>query len=628
MRRRDIPKVLFAAAASGSSPPSERYPSPPTAQTEAEARASLAPSRTEYQEGDVRRYGARTTASDNSDAFNRALLVSAHGGNAAFIPPGTWTITKPLYATLNSSMCGIGNASIIAAQDCDGMVFGNGGNYAVTGVSRFFRDFQLIGVRAPDSTHKGIVINFSASSTARVNAAQFENLFISNFGTGAYIRGLWFSNFVGCLFYNCYYGAYFIGQNCVNSIVNCTFNRGDIRSNGDSWGISFQTIDKESTQSTRIISSLVYSYDININALLAFELQIEHCDLSAAQSIGVKIIGTIGGCWLRDCWIETNKAAVTIGVQVLNIQPTIHTSVHITGNHINCDVPYPGSQGVVVGNSNAGIVVNENALIGFDLGITLGASAHLVCKFNRVSCVTSVYSATSHALLLNSLATDNEIGPNEVIAGETQVAKMQSGDARISVSDAASFPVGTPIQFDSSANGFTGGVTYLVTSSTPNGITVGAVESGPPIAPTGAASMAVFAAPLPLIYTAHTPRGLSFYGRGSFVMSFSGFAKDLSGAVDWISNGKFIALVAAGATTLVGPSNGHEMVAGGIPRFLWPAAVQQFAANLQDSGAAVQGVAQLSPSGVLTFFKSPNLDGFSASGIKGISNMALTYLYL
>ena len=57
---------------------------------------------------------------------------------------------------MNGSMCGVGNGSIIAAQDCDGIIFGNGGNYALTGLSRFFRDFQIVGGIAADSTHKGI----------------------------------------------------------------------------------------------------------------------------------------------------------------------------------------------------------------------------------------------------------------------------------------------------------------------------------------------------------------------------------------------------------------------------------------------------------------------------------------
>ena len=437
MRRRDVPTVLFATAASGtmaiSQTAAQTCAAPCSAQTVAEASAKVSPSKIEYPEGDLRRYGASISALDNCKAFNSALLVSAHGGNPAFIPGGTWRIATPIQATMNGSMCGVGNGSIIAPQNCDGIKFGNSGNYAVTGLSRFFRDFQIVGSNAVDSIHKGIIVDFAGPSTERVNAVQFENLFIANFGTGAYLRGLWFSNFDACHFYNCYHGIYFIGQNCANSIINCTLNRGDIRGSGGAWGVSFQTIDKETTQSTRIISGHIFFYDILINATLAFELQIEHVDLSAAQSIGVQIIATIGGCWLRDCWIETDNSSATTGVKVASIQPSIYTSVHIISNHITCDIPFAGSRGISIGHNNAGIIVNENAIINFDQAITLGASANLVCKFNRINCVTPVYSASSHAIYLDSLATNNEIGPNEIIAGAAQQAMMSVDAPNISV---------------------------------------------------------------------------------------------------------------------------------------------------------------------------------------------------
>ena len=441
MRRRDISAVLFASATNAAARPIARsYSVPSGVQTAAESKAGVIPSKTEYEEGDLRRYGASTTAADNSEAINRALLVSAHGGNPAFIPGGTWKIASPIQATMNGSMCGVGNGSIVAPQACDGIIFGSSGDYAKTGLSRFFRDFQIVGSNAADSTHKGIVVDFAGPSIARVNAVQFENLFIANFGTGAYLRGLWFSNFVGCHFYNCYHGIYFIGQNIANSIINCSLNRAGIRGSGGAWGVSFQTIDKESTQSTRIISAHIYCYDILINVALAFELQIEHCDLSAAQSIGVQIITTIGGCWLRDCWIETDNSSATTGVKVVGILPSSFTSVHIIGNHINCDLPCAGSCGISIGHGNAGIIVNENAIIGFDQAVTLGASANLVCKFNRIKCVTAAYNASSHAVFLDSLSTDNEIGPNQIIAGDPQRHTCPRATRDFAVSNSALFP--------------------------------------------------------------------------------------------------------------------------------------------------------------------------------------------
>jgi hypothetical protein len=629
MRRRDISTLLFgtaaAAAPSSARPAAQTYAAPCCAQTAAEASAKVVPKSMEYQEGDIRRYGASVAEPDNSDAINAALLVSAHHGNPAFIPGGVWKIASTLRATQSCSMCGVGNASIIAPQECDGITFETSGNYAVIGLSRFFRDFQLVGSNAADSTHRGLVVNFVAASTDRVNAVQFENLFIANFGTGAHLRGLWFSNFVGCHFYNCYYGIYFIGQNCVNTILNCSFDRATIRGLGGAWGISFQTIDGETTQSTNVIAGSIYFYDICIHVALAFDLKMEHCDLSAAQSIGAYIISTIGGCWLRDCWIETDNASATIGIKVADIQPSTYTSVHITGNHINCDIPHAGSQGILVGNNNAGIVINDNAVMGFDQAITLGASAYAVCKFNRIKCVTPAYSRASHALHLNSLATDDEIGPNEIIGGEKQATRMSTGDPRISVSAAASFPVGTPVQFDADVNGFAHGVTYFVLSSESNIITVGPTAKGPAISATGTSALNLCAAPLPLTFTGSTPRGLSFFGRGSFVMSLLGFTAAVSGIVEWVTSGKVVVLSAR--APLTGISNTAAMSASGIPAFLWPATTQQLLANVQDEGAFTCGIARLSSSGELTFFKTPNLDVFTASKSKGLNALPLTYIY-
>ena len=299
--------------------------------------------------------------------------------------------------------------------------------------------------------------------------------------------------------------------------------------------------------------------------------------------------------------------------------------MHIVGNHITCDLPYAGSRGISIGHGNAGIIVNENAIIGFDQAITLGASASLVCKFNRIKCVTAAYGASSHAVLLDSLATDNEIGPNEIIAGTMQAARVSGGDAHISVSDSAPLPVGTPVQFDADINGFARGVTYFILSSGSSTITVGPTVKGPVISATGTGAVNVFAAPLPLAFTASTPRGLSFHGRGSFVMSLRGFATALSGIVEWVTSGKVVVLCAR--APLTGISNTAAMSGSGIPAFLWPATAQQFLANVQDQGAFTYGIACLSSSGELTFYKTPNLDEFAASKSKGLNVLPLSYIY-
>ncbi len=633
MRRRELSSALLVATAGAV------LPSTPVAgqaassagddpRTPAEVRAGVRPAASQYAESDIRRYGAVAAAVDNSAAINMALLVSSLGGHAAFVPPGVWPIAQTLHVAGVASMFGVGNASVIAAHGCDGLTFANGGNYALTGTARFMRDFRIIGSDAHDSTYHGIRVDSSVASGEWITGVDFNNLYVANFGTAVYLRGLYDSHFENCFFYNNYRGFYFYGQTITTSITNCTIQRGTITGNGGSWGVSFQTVDGETTQNTHISGSNIYGYDINVNVALAFELQIEHCDISDAQSIGIRIVSTIGGLWVRDCWIETSKSAVTTGVLVSDITPTAHAKINITGNYLNCDFPHPGSQGIEIGNSNAGIVVNENQIFGFDRGVTLGASANLICKFNTIDINSTAFSASSYAIVLNSLSTDNDIGPNYIVPGAKHAA-VADGTFKIRVDSAgASLPVGTPLQFDTSARGFFAGVTYFVASSVADAITVAAVAGGAPIAASGSGAIGhVFAAPLPLSFTSGTPAGLSFHGRGSFIMTLSGCAAPVAGVVKWAVSGKLVALSAAPETDLIGTSATKDMAAGGLPGFLFPPTTQLFSAVVIDSGEPAWGVGRLTNTGALTFYATLARGPFSASGRKGLDGMTMTYCY-
>ena len=630
MRRRDLPSALLSTAAGGTVIGRAAQNAGPalSGPTRAELSAEVTPAHAEYIEGDIRRYGATIASFDNSQAINHALKVSAHGGNAGFIPGGTWKIASSLRAVGVSSLRGEGNCSIIAPQDCDALIFESSGDYSITGTARFFRDFQIVGGNTSSSSRRAIVVDFSVASRSRVTGVQFQNLYIANFGTGAYLRGLWNSSFDNCFFYNNYYGLYFYGQTIRTTVTNCTIERGSITGSGGSWGISFQTVDGESTESTQIVSTYCFLYDININVLLAFELQMVHCDLSAAQLIGVHITSTNGGCWIRDCWIETDAPVPTTGIEVADIKPTTTTSIHIIGNHINCDVAHAGSQGIKIGRTNAGTVIQDNAVVGFDQGITLGASNNLICKFNRIGCATAAYSGSSYAIKLDSLAANNEIGPNYILPGLAARA-VATGGTEIQVGAAGGFPRGSPVQFDTSAHGFASGVTYFVVDSSDTSITLTSVAGGAPISASGSGAIGnVFAAPLPLVLTAGTPPGLAFYGRGKFIMTLSsGFseARLPGGIAEWVANGGCVSIMVHGRG-LSGISNSLGMQASGIPVFLRPATEQQLLASVTDDGVSIYGLAVLSPAGALSFYKTPALGVFSANGVKGVNAMPLTYI--
>jgi hypothetical protein len=413
MRRRDMPILLLSAAATqapGTSAAEAQDGRLPFHQrTIAETVAGVIPTDLGYNEGDFRRYGASTASEDNSAAINAALLVAAHAGNAVFIPPGTWKIGKPLRCGLSCSMFGTGQHSVISPQSCDGLIFE--AQTAYSG-SRFFRDFHILGTDTRG--HTAILINLSAESRERITAVQFSNLTIQNFALAVFTRGLWNSSFRDCFLYNNFCGYHFHGQNVLNSIVGGFIQKASTTGTGTSYGILVDSVDGESCQSLHMNAMGVYAYDVNICLSLALYTSIENCDISVATSIGVQLITVFGGTTIRDCWIQTNSASATTGIQIADRQVPACDKILIEGCALVCNLPHPRSIGIYVGGNQLAVTTNDNtigtATNAFATGISnVGAHNH-VAKFNTIY-------ATSNAVLVTSSASDVEVGPNSVQKG-------------------------------------------------------------------------------------------------------------------------------------------------------------------------------------------------------------------
>lgn len=602
--------------------------------TPAEITSGITPTFINFLEGDIRRYGATTVSVDNTLAINSALLVNQNGGAAVYIPPGTWKHTSTLTPAGNSSMYGAGGVSILAPQGCDCLTFGIGTFYSTTGgFARFFRDFQIIGNNAVNSPNSAIVANFTAASTNRVAGVQFSNIFIANFNKGFNVRGIWNCSIFNCFGYNNYYGIFFIGQNIRTVIEGGGWVRGTITGAGGAWGVSLQQAAGESTQSTQMVGAYTFGYDIGINCILALETQIDNCDISSNQSIGVSVTSTVGGFWLTNSWVEMQNVggAVTTGVAINSIASPNFQDIHINSNHITNDNPFAGSVGVSIANAQVSGSIFDNRIENFDQGIFNLSSSNLSCKNNRISILTPVYSAASYAILLNSASLDNEIGPNYIEPGNAttlpsffQAATMANASANIGVTASASFPVGTPVQVDATQNGFFAGVTYFVLTSSANVLTLAPVAGGTAIVATGAVAVNIFAAPLPLNFNAATPAGLTFYGRGAFIATVSGYAAPVLAPMNWVASGKLISI--AVTATITGTSTVATLGATGLPAFLNPITAKQMLANVTDSGAATYGMLGLGATGTMTFSKSPAATGgFTASGTKAINPQDMIY---
>jgi hypothetical protein len=592
--------------------------------TAAEIAASVTPTNYGYPESDIRRYGALTAASDNAAAINNALLVSANGGSAAFIPPGNWKHTSTLNATLNSSMYGIGTASTLAPQDVDGITFGAGTIYSTTtGNARFFRDFQIINSNSTNSTKRGIVIDFTAASGSRVTGVNFQNLYIDNFGTGAYLRGLWGGNWDNCFFYNCYYGLYFNGQNIQAGINGCYFVRGTITGAGGSWGISFQSTAGETTQSTQIYGTYTYGFERGINAVLVLELQIEHCDISQNLDAGIVITTTLGGVWVRDCWVEANTSAATYGIKVSDLATANFGDIHIVGNHVvhSLAASVSGSIGIYAGFNQVAVSILDNYVYNFDKGIDTsaisGSTVNYVIKHNRINSVTSVYSATSFAIQLHSNCGGSEVGPNYIKLGAVQAATMTGASANIGVPDSTLFPVNTPVQFDATQNGFTIGVTYFVLTSAANVITVAPAAGGTAIVATGAVAVNVMQAPLQLRFNSGSPAGLKFFGTGAFIITLTGFAANVLGVVKWACDGSKVTLDAS-TSSIFGTSTTNAMTGTGVPAVLSPPTARGFPSIILNNSVRALGYSTLTGT-TITFSADMAAAVFTAANNKGVS---------
>jgi hypothetical protein len=395
-------------------------------QTPAEQAANVTPTNFAYQEGDIRRYGANVSASTNHTFITAALTVSAAGGNATYIPGGTWPITSPVVVAPLSSMYGAGNASNILTSACDGLQFINS-DPGIIATSRFFRDFQLTGtiVSGTNANH-GIFINAGA-----VSGVQFSNLTIQNFQWGAYVQGLYYSVFSDCFIQNCWFGILFNNQSVQINIRDCniqlTSNGPVITGTGTSAAISWQGAPE--VEGLLIQGSGTYGYGYGIgNGSLIFQVQIEAATIANCSVCPIFFGASIGGVEITDCWCELGTAttgswgtptANLTGIYISAVTPSVFSKTHIRGNNIICDgVFLSGSTGVYIGNGNSGVSVHDNNIVNFDIGIsggngivnTGGALVGASIKNNQIT-------ANTASIRLNSLSSELELGPNYITSG-------------------------------------------------------------------------------------------------------------------------------------------------------------------------------------------------------------------
>jgi hypothetical protein len=417
-------------------------------QTSAEIAASIIPTDFTQTEGWITRYGALTTATDNSAALNAAAKVSDQGGAAVFIPPGTWAHTSPFLLVGKASVSGAGASSILAPTSCDGIQLGSSGG---VGVARYMRNFQIVGVNT--SANNGISCNFTHASGNRVSGMQFSNVTIQNFGQGVFSRGLWQSTFQDCFLYNNYQGYLFHGENIVIHIIGGFIQRGTITGTGTTYGVRADVVSGETTQSLHLLNAACYGYNTNAYINNTLYVEISGCDMSISDQVGIEVNACRGGVFIRNNWIQTNNAAfATVGIAIDTVGTAIEDKVVIDGNTIMCTLANAGSTGVSVGAGNTGVEVINNtigtAFSGwqFAIGISNASGAHNMLIANNG------ITASGNCIILGSLSTNVCVHDNAINAGNPII-----------------WDAGTPAGLSYRARGtFTGtitGVTAIVTGT-------------------------------------------------------------------------------------------------------------------------------------------------------------------
>lgn len=398
-------------------------------QTAAEIAASVTPTSFVYPEGDIRRYGAATGASDNSGPINSALAVSAQGGQPAYIPRGTWKITSTVACAGACSMRGDGQFSVIAPQvpngsPVHGLTFTNQGTF---NGERFFEKFAIVAANAGGNPLTGpsasyaIAAAMTAASGNQINGVVFRDIYISNFQWMVNVQGGFYrTTFTDCYGLNNSNGFNFVEQSIKVTLLNCMVIKSPVATHGD--GTVALNCDQTGGVRPQDITAngcFFYGHDIGVSFGNVLYCALDNCDIDQTQTTCVSLTTVNGGCRIRNCWLDTNTqvAGATFGVQVNALGAANNDEIAIDANYIICTVGNVGSIGVTVGGNQKAVTITRNTIGSSSAPWANGLSitgAQCVAKYN------SIYASTT-AVSINSSATDVEIGPH-VVQNGTPVA--------------------------------------------------------------------------------------------------------------------------------------------------------------------------------------------------------------
>jgi hypothetical protein len=368
------------------------------ARTANEIAAGVTPTLYAFPEGDSRRYGSSTVAADNHLALEATGKV-----NGFFV--GTLACTTTVTLGGNSTLSGFGYGSVLAPNGCDGITITNGGTIAGPAVCK---NFRISGTAT--GAKSGITANMLAASGNRSTGREFNNIYIEGFQYAVNTIGLWNATFYKVFSYNNYNGFLFSERSIKTSLIDCADIKGAITGVGTQ--TSYQTLQVGAIRPENFAMVLCYSYgkdralDIT-NCLLASASQ---CDFDNCQERAINIGTVNGGVFINDTWVNMNNASAVTAVNIVASGSPIYEKVSLERLNITNLAPFAGSCAIKAGNQQFGVEVKSCFIRDFADGVQFNANSNGICKHNTIN-------VTARAILLDSLGSDYEVGPNYITAG-------------------------------------------------------------------------------------------------------------------------------------------------------------------------------------------------------------------
>lgn len=296
-----------------------------------------------------------------------AVQTSSALGGTAYLPAGEYKITSTLDLPANVSLEGDGQFSIIRVYGCDGI------NLLASNVigPRRVANFWLYGNGA--AAFSGIVCDL-ASPGSRAQGMVFEGLYIAFFGTGVKGHGLWHTVFRSCTMNHVWIGFNLYDQNVKILIDDCRITHGGLTA-GTGNAVGVQVGDAVSLlrpEDVQITNSIIFGFYQGIVWRSCLFGGVTNCDLDGCTIEGLRLVTADGGFTFRDNWIQVDSSTVNVyGINATSLGYTPSTgNILIQNNRIgNSTNTASLSYGILVGQNQTGIEIDNNALVGW-AGVT------------------------------------------------------------------------------------------------------------------------------------------------------------------------------------------------------------------------------------------------------------------